>query len=224
MAGIVLLGTLAAAAAQSAGSPAPPAAATAGASDQAGAVPAKFEIADIHPSPPRRFPIFDGGFLVNGRYLLRQATLADLITTAYGQQDSTFVHGGPSWLEWDRWDVIAKVPPGTTALAAPPSASRARQSPGSANPDLRVVKSAPSIKLPYPPHSHSHNNLVHCADYFYQNAHTQTTRRFLGFKCGLARCARRVTVNEEPKFFALFRNVSEATVSAETTQTPRNSA
>jgi uncharacterized protein (TIGR03435 family) len=78
----------------------------------------KFEIADIHASPSRRFPFFDGAFLVDGRYMLRQATLADLIVTAYGQQDSTYVGGGPSWLEWDRWDVIAKVPPGTTAAAA----------------------------------------------------------------------------------------------------------
>jgi uncharacterized protein (TIGR03435 family) len=80
--------------------------------------PVNFEIADIHPSPRRRYPFFDGGFLVSGRYLMRQATLADLIATAYGQKDSTFVHGGPSWLEWDRWDVIAKVPSGTTEAAA----------------------------------------------------------------------------------------------------------
>jgi uncharacterized protein (TIGR03435 family) len=80
--------------------------------------PVKFEIADVHASPPRRFPFFDGGFLVNGRYMLRQATLIDLITTAYSLQDSTYVHGGPSWLEWDRWDVIAKVPPETTKASA----------------------------------------------------------------------------------------------------------
>ena len=80
--------------------------------------PIKFEIADVHASPPRRFPFFDGGFLVNGRYMLRQATLVDLITTAYSLQDATYVHGGPSWLEWDRWDVIAKVPPGTTEASA----------------------------------------------------------------------------------------------------------
>ena len=85
---------------------------------EAAKTPVKFEIADIHSSPPRRFPFFDGGFLVNGRYMLRQATLADLIATAYGQKDSTYVHGGPSWLEWDRWDVIAKVPPETTEASA----------------------------------------------------------------------------------------------------------
>jgi uncharacterized protein (TIGR03435 family) len=83
----------------------------------AASTPVTFEIADIHPSPRRRYPFFDGGFLVNGRYLLRQATLVDLIATAYGQKDSTYVHSGPSWLEWDRWDVIAKVPPGTTEAA-----------------------------------------------------------------------------------------------------------
>jgi uncharacterized protein (TIGR03435 family) len=91
--------------------PAPPAPALAGA-------PIKFEIADIHPSPPRRFPFFDGAFLENGRYVLRQATIADLITTAYGLKDSSYLHGGPSWLEWDRWDVTGKIPPGTTEATA----------------------------------------------------------------------------------------------------------
>jgi uncharacterized protein (TIGR03435 family) len=80
--------------------------------------PVKFEIADIHQSPPRRFPFFEGAFLENGRYILRQATIADLISTAYGLKDSSYVHGGPSWLEWDRWDVIAKVPEGTTEATA----------------------------------------------------------------------------------------------------------
>ncbi|HEX8711435.1 MAG TPA: TIGR03435 family protein, partial [Terracidiphilus sp.] len=73
-----------------------------------------FEIADVHPSPPRRYPFFQRGFLENGRYILRQATMVDLIRTAYGLKDSSDVHDGPSWLEWDRWDVIGKVPAGTT--------------------------------------------------------------------------------------------------------------
>lgn len=91
----------------------------AAAKDSAAAkTPVKFEIADIHASPARRFPFFDGGFLEDGRYMLRQATLLDLIATAYGQKDTAYVHGGPSWLEWDRWDVIAKVPPGTTQVSA----------------------------------------------------------------------------------------------------------
>jgi uncharacterized protein (TIGR03435 family) len=93
-------------------------AAAGAAASSAAKTPAKFEIADIHPSPARRFPFFDGGFLVNGRYMMRQATLVDLIATANGLKDSTYVHGGPSWLEWNRWDVIARVPPGTTEAAA----------------------------------------------------------------------------------------------------------
>ncbi len=74
----------------------------------------KFEIADIHPSPPRRFLFFEGAFLENGRYIVWQATIANLITTAYGLKDSSYARVGPSWLESDRWDTIAKVPPGTT--------------------------------------------------------------------------------------------------------------
>lgn len=84
----------------------------------AGSAPANFEIADVHPSPSTRYPENDGAFLLNGRYIVRQATMVDLITTAYGLNDSSYVHGGPSWLEWDRWDVIGKVPPGTNEAAA----------------------------------------------------------------------------------------------------------
>ena len=80
--------------------------------------PVNFEIADIHPSPRRRYPSFEGAFLQDGRYMLRQATMADLIATAYGLKDSSYARGGPTWLEWDRWDVIGKVPPGTSEATA----------------------------------------------------------------------------------------------------------
>jgi uncharacterized protein (TIGR03435 family) len=118
--GIVFFGALAAAAVgQSTSSTTTPAGESAATSDSASAkAPVKFEIADIHPSPLRRSPFFDGGFLFNGRYVMRQATIADMITTAYGLKDSSYVHGGPSWLEWDRWDVIAKVPQGITEATA----------------------------------------------------------------------------------------------------------
>jgi len=39
--------------------------------------------------------------------------MVDLISAAYGL-DASNVQGGPSWLEWDRFDVIAKVPSTTT--------------------------------------------------------------------------------------------------------------
>ena len=46
-----------------------------------------------------------GGVLRGGRYDLRDATMLDLITTAYGV-DADSVLGGPSWLEVTRFDVV----------------------------------------------------------------------------------------------------------------------
>ena len=73
-----------------------------------------FQIADVHVSPHASNPIMQGGVLRAGRYELRQATMLDLIKTAYGV-DPDKVVGGPSWLESDRFDVIAKAPPETSA-------------------------------------------------------------------------------------------------------------
>ena len=55
----------------------------------------------------------DGGNLNGDRYVIHQATLADLIATAYNL-DSTHVQGGPSWLDWDRFEIVAKAPPTTS--------------------------------------------------------------------------------------------------------------
>jgi len=51
----------------------------------------------------------NGNFLRGDRYVLHQATMVDLIATAYGVDPST-VQGGPIWLESDRFDVIARAP------------------------------------------------------------------------------------------------------------------
>jgi len=75
--------------------------------------PAAFELADVHASPKGGPTFFGGGILRAGRYAAKNATMVDLISTAYGV-DSDKVQGGPSWLEKDRFDVIAKVPAGTT--------------------------------------------------------------------------------------------------------------
>jgi uncharacterized protein (TIGR03435 family) len=72
-----------------------------------------FEIADVHVSPPRKFPFMDGGNLHGDRYIVHQATMLDLIAAAYGM-DSSLVQGGPSWLETDRFEIIAKAPPTTS--------------------------------------------------------------------------------------------------------------
>jgi uncharacterized protein (TIGR03435 family) len=73
-----------------------------------------FQIADVHISAPSRNQNMQGGVLQAGRYEIRRATMLDLIKTAYGV-DADTVFGGPSWLEWDRYDVVAKAPAGTSA-------------------------------------------------------------------------------------------------------------
>ncbi|MFZ0819123.1 MAG: TIGR03435 family protein [Candidatus Acidiferrales bacterium] len=83
------------------------------------AAPAAFDVADVHTSPKTTFPFFQGGVLQGTRYVLRNATMVDLIATAYGV-DNNNVLGGPSWLETDHFDVIAKVSPGTTMEAIKP--------------------------------------------------------------------------------------------------------
>lgn len=80
---------------------------------QSPATPAAFDVADIHKSAPTQFPFFQDGVLRGDRYVLRDATLVDLIATAYGVENDKVV-GGPSWLDTDRFDVIAKAPPTTT--------------------------------------------------------------------------------------------------------------
>src|SRR6266446_2771659 len=73
----------------------------------AAAPPPAFEISDIHASPHHTFPFADGGSLHGERYVFRQATMLDLISTAYGL-DPANVQGGPAWLETDRFDIAAK--------------------------------------------------------------------------------------------------------------------
>ncbi len=84
--------------------------------DRCPAAPLSFEIADVHVSPPRKFPFTSGGSLHGERYVFQQATMLDLISTAYGL-DKDNVQGGPSWLETDRFDIAAKAPAKTTQTA-----------------------------------------------------------------------------------------------------------
>src|SRR5215471_13877685 len=75
----------------------------------------RFEAADVHPSPrsDNNFNLFMRGPQTRaGRYEIRTGTMVDLIATAYGvEQEKVF--GGPNWLELDRYDITAKLPPGT---------------------------------------------------------------------------------------------------------------
>ena len=87
------------------------------ASGQAQAPRPSFDIADVHVSPRstwvKKFNnSFQGGWLNGDRYQLRRATLLDLIKTAYAV-DADKVYGGPNWLDYDRFEVVGKAPPGT---------------------------------------------------------------------------------------------------------------
>lgn len=80
---------------------------------QPGAGTPVFAAADVHASPPATNPFMDLGFLPDGRYQIRNATLVDLIKTAW-DIDAESVSGGPPWLDTDRFDVVAKAPPKST--------------------------------------------------------------------------------------------------------------
>src|SRR5881396_1653313 len=79
---------------------------------QSAVPPPTFDIADVHASAKSTNPFVSGGVLRRGRYELHKATMLDLITRAY-DLDADKVLGGPSWLETDRFDVIATAPPAT---------------------------------------------------------------------------------------------------------------
>ncbi len=75
-----------------------------------------FQIADVHVSgrvSERRWLDMQGGVFRAGRYEIHDATMLDLVKTAYGVDPDTVV-GGPAWLEFDHFDVIAKAPQATS--------------------------------------------------------------------------------------------------------------
>jgi uncharacterized protein (TIGR03435 family) len=77
-----------------------------------------FEVADVHVSPTARgFAQNFGGVLRSGKYIDRDATMLQLINAAYGVPEDD-ISGGPGWVSSDLFDVIAKVPEGTTAAKA----------------------------------------------------------------------------------------------------------
>jgi len=77
-----------------------------------------FDLADVHLSnTPRWFAQNNGGSVRDGRYVNRDATLLQLIEAAYSVTEDN-VAGGPGWLDTDIFDVIAKVPDGTTPATA----------------------------------------------------------------------------------------------------------
>lgn len=77
-----------------------------------------FDAADVHLSPPgdqikdfKRPTV--AGFVAADRYVIRRATLVDLIARAYSV-DADKVLGGPPWVDYYRYEIDAKVKPGTS--------------------------------------------------------------------------------------------------------------
>jgi uncharacterized protein (TIGR03435 family) len=76
----------------------------------------RFDAADIHIRAHSNAPapFMSGGVLRAGRYDLRNATMLELIATAYAIPDNDTILGGPNWLERDRFDIAATAPNGTS--------------------------------------------------------------------------------------------------------------
>ncbi|HEY4379048.1 MAG TPA: TIGR03435 family protein [Acidobacteriaceae bacterium] len=72
-----------------------------------------FDLADVHVSAKTTAAFFTGGSLRGDRYLLHNATMVDMISLAYGV-DGDNILSGPSWLDFDRFDVSAHAPRGTS--------------------------------------------------------------------------------------------------------------
>jgi len=71
----------------------------------------KFDVTSVQVSA-RTAPGLRGGVLRGNRYELRNATMLDLIRTAY-DVPAQRVTGGPNWLEWNRFDIAGLAPSGT---------------------------------------------------------------------------------------------------------------
>ena len=76
----------------------------------------RFEAADVHPSHSTG-QAARGPFMSGARYDLRTATIVDLIVKAYDVTADKVLEG-PSWLEYDRFDISARIPPKTSVADA----------------------------------------------------------------------------------------------------------
>lgn len=77
-----------------------------------------FEMADVQVTPPEVLSR-GGGVLSGGRFEVRGETLLGLISRAYGVPDDR-IHGGPVWLDTDRFDVFATAAPNVLATSLRP--------------------------------------------------------------------------------------------------------
>jgi len=95
-------------------------------------------IVDVH-SSPYRSSIFYRANIGDRRFDMRDATLLDMITLAYKREDDAVI-GGPSWIDFDRFDLAAKI----SSLKLPsfstnPANSQAPQNPQDPYEQIRPV-------------------------------------------------------------------------------------
>jgi len=77
----------------------------------------KFLAADVRHSKAIAVPSQIGPVTSGDTYKVKYALMIDLLRTAYGVVDKNRVVGGPPWLASGRYDIKAKVPPGSTPEA-----------------------------------------------------------------------------------------------------------
>src|SRR5580692_2469900 len=76
-----------------------------------------FGLADVRLSNPSQYRYMRGGVIRGDRFEAKTATMLDLVKAAYGVGSDQVVDG-PSWLDWDRFDLVGKVPPETSPETA----------------------------------------------------------------------------------------------------------
>src|ERR1035437_1593900 len=89
-------------------------------------------VVDVHRAPYRT-GIYTTSNISNQRYDLRNATMLDLIAIAYDRErDDATILGGPTWIELDRFDLVAKIdllqaPKATPVMNASSGAPESRE-------------------------------------------------------------------------------------------------
>jgi uncharacterized protein (TIGR03435 family) len=80
--------------------------------------PVNFDLADVHVSKTAPGFVQSFGAVINkGRYVNREATMLQLIAAAYGVQEDV-ISGGPGWVSSNLFDIVAKIPEGTSRATA----------------------------------------------------------------------------------------------------------
>jgi hypothetical protein len=65
-------------------------------------------VVDVHPSPYRAM-VYSRMNLGHQRFDMRDATILDLISFAYNREDGAIL-AGPTWIDFDHFDIVASVP------------------------------------------------------------------------------------------------------------------